>query len=505
MEGARYLCPMTIYAKLPSIDRASVSMTGKALRARLSDAVPVLPSADVDVEVDVTVTGNDLMTVEQTSVGTELNLFIMSEITDYGATDPKSIIAQLQSHNPDRINLYIGSVGGDVITALKIYDILRGNRAVVTAYLTGICASAATLIASAADNVVMSRQCVYMVHEASMYLGYNNKKEARQAIKLLDVSDNVIIDIYARKTGMSVEELAVLLEAETWMTADAALEMGFVDSVVEDIVLDLELPGDVKTYYDSWYFDDMDYWFAFYDKQAGAMRSEKDVFQAALFNTKKEKSTLISSRAELPVKGQTAPASVAIIPTSDMKFIDDIVAALTKTGYVKKDQSAAAVNELKASAPTLLASIVDAVKAELETAEQAPQQADPTPTPTLIEQIEAMSDEDMASLREQLGIAEEEEEVQTEEANPLAAELEALNAKVTQLTNALSAKNAGRTTASLAPPATNGTSETKSAEKPTKMDVSSQIYNFNLRAFNSGNMSAETFTSITGHAAPSRR
>ena len=129
------------------------------------------------------------------------------------------------------VNLRINSPGGDVFDGRAMATAIaqHGN---VTAYIDGLAASAATYVAIAAKQVHMADGAFFMVHNA-WTMGFGNKKDFADLIKLLDKIDQSIINDYAKKTGKTTDELATMMEAETWLTAQEALDAGFVDQVFD--------------------------------------------------------------------------------------------------------------------------------------------------------------------------------------------------------------------------------------------------------------------------------
>lgn len=420
----------------------------------------------IGIDVDVTI-HDDLVSVEQTEKGTTLNLFVLDYIDGYGSTDPEVVISNIKAHNPDFINIYIGSGGGEVFVAAMISDALRGNRAIVTAYLTGICASAATHIACAADTVVMSRSCLYMVHSAAVWTGTSNIEELQAAVKQLEAVNATQIAIYTTKTGKTAEELAPLMQGDNWLTAAEALEWGFVDSVVDNIDMDLTLPGDVKQYYNCCGHDDY-FWYAFVDPKTGSVRPENEVFTACI----EQASTRRASAGIKPITKTTTVADAAPIKSeNDMKLFEKIVAALVKQGIVPEAKSADAVANLNANSGDFTASIVEQVKADMDVAEQVvtdPALTDSAPaeTKSLADQIAELSGDELKQIQDVFAPSTPEKEAANAEVETLKASLAAAEAKATEATNKvtalaekISAQRAGRpgaTTVAAAPPASNG-------------------------------------------------
>jgi ATP-dependent protease ClpP protease subunit len=128
------------------------------------------------------------------------------------------------------LNIYINSEGGDVFEAKTIYSQLQRFGAEKVMHIDGMCASAATLIAMAGDRIVNSLGATWMVHEA-WGGAMGNASDLRAYADLLDMQNDDIASIYAKKTGASVDEMRTLMSAETWMNAKQSVDAKFADEV----------------------------------------------------------------------------------------------------------------------------------------------------------------------------------------------------------------------------------------------------------------------------------
>lgn len=130
------------------------------------------------------------------------------------------------------ITVYINSYGGDCVAAAQIYNMLTNYNGKVTIKIDGIAASAASVIAMAGDKVLMSPVSVFMIHNPlTMVCG--DHKEMEKAIDMLAEVKESIINAYQYKTGLSRAKLSHLMESETWMNANKAVELGFADGISE--------------------------------------------------------------------------------------------------------------------------------------------------------------------------------------------------------------------------------------------------------------------------------
>lgn len=138
---------------------------------------------------------------------------------------------ELKQHAGD-LTVVINSPGGDVFAGLAIYNALVNHNGNVTVRVDGLAASIASVIAMAGDKIIMSPGSMIMIHRPSVY-AVGTVDDMEKAKDVLMKIEEGITPIYAKRTGLSDEKIAELLEAETWMLADKAVELGFADEVSE--------------------------------------------------------------------------------------------------------------------------------------------------------------------------------------------------------------------------------------------------------------------------------
>ena len=142
---------------------------------------------------------------------------------------PKMFKEELLSGKGD-ITVYINSPGGDCVAAAQIYNMLSDYPGKVTVKIDAIAASAASVIAMAGDTVLMSPTSMIMVHNPAT-IAFGDHNEMQKAIDMLAEVKESIINAYQLKTGLSRAKLSKLMEAETWMSAHKAVELGFADDI----------------------------------------------------------------------------------------------------------------------------------------------------------------------------------------------------------------------------------------------------------------------------------
>ena len=143
---------------------------------------------------------------------------------------PAAFKAELLAGEGD-ITVWINSPGGDCVAASQIYSMLMDYKGAVTVKIDGIAASAASVIAMAGTTVLMAPTALMMVHNP-LTVAIGDTEEMQKAIAMLDEVKESIINAYEIKTGLSRAKLSHLMDAETWMDATKAMELGFADEIM---------------------------------------------------------------------------------------------------------------------------------------------------------------------------------------------------------------------------------------------------------------------------------
>lgn len=131
------------------------------------------------------------------------------------------------------INVYINSGGGDVFAGQAIHSMLKRHSAQVNVYIDGLAASIASVIAMAGDMIYMPRNAMMMVHNP-WTIAIGNAEEFRKLADDMDKIRESIIIAYKDKSGMEDDEIKKLMDEETWMTAEEAVEYGLADEIEEN-------------------------------------------------------------------------------------------------------------------------------------------------------------------------------------------------------------------------------------------------------------------------------
>ena len=143
---------------------------------------------------------------------------------------PSLFRSDLNSGTGD-ITVWINSPGGDCFAAAQIYNMLRDYKGKVTVKIDGLAASAASVIAMAGDEVLVSPVSMFMIHNPST-IAMGDTAEMQKAIEMLSEVKASIINAYQEKTGLSRNKLSRLMDEETWMDAGKAVELHFANGVI---------------------------------------------------------------------------------------------------------------------------------------------------------------------------------------------------------------------------------------------------------------------------------
>ncbi len=174
--------------------------------------------------------------------GEKPELMLYGEISNTSWYDdeltPGIFANDLAALNGRDLDVHINSPGGDVFAAQAIYNQLRAYPGKVTMKIDGMCASAATVIACAGDKVVMPSNTIFMIHNPkSAMIGYFDQAQLGNVAKRLDAVKQTIVNVYRDrvKNALTEDEIRAKMDSESWMTAEAAKEYGFVDEIVGDL------------------------------------------------------------------------------------------------------------------------------------------------------------------------------------------------------------------------------------------------------------------------------
>lgn len=137
---------------------------------------------------------------------------------------------ELERAQGQDIDVHISSIGGSAFEAIGMYDALKKYPGKVTTYIDSLAASAASIIAMGGAVVVMSKYAMLMIHKPAVGSG-GNADQLQSDINMLDIVQSRLAGIYMDKTGLAEDVINELINATTWMTAEQAKDLGFIDQI----------------------------------------------------------------------------------------------------------------------------------------------------------------------------------------------------------------------------------------------------------------------------------
>jgi ATP-dependent protease ClpP protease subunit len=147
-----------------------------------------------------------------------------------GTLSSSYIQSQLEAAAGQDVEVHISSAGGSAFDAIAIYDLLKKYDGVVVTYIDALAASAASIVAMGGKTVVMSKYALLMIHKPMVGTG-GNADELLKDVQMLNIVQSRLAQIYMDKTGLDGVTVNSLINSVTWLSADQALDLGFIDQV----------------------------------------------------------------------------------------------------------------------------------------------------------------------------------------------------------------------------------------------------------------------------------
>ena len=163
-----------------------------------------------------------------------------------GTLSSSYIQSQLEIAAGQDVEVHISSVGGSAFDAIAIYDLLKKYPGNVTTYVDALAASAASIVAMGGKTVVMSKYALLMIHKPMVGTG-GNADELLKDVQMLNIVQSRLAQIYMDKTGLDGVTINSLINAVTWLSADQALDLGFID-LIEDYTTAITNSAIIKNY-----------------------------------------------------------------------------------------------------------------------------------------------------------------------------------------------------------------------------------------------------------------
>lgn len=165
-----------------------------------------------------------------------LNGYIDDEMWFGDEITPESLHEALygaENQLADDVHIRLNSYGGSCNAAVRMFDDVRAYPGSVRITVSGTAASAATVLAMAADRLEMTPGSLWMIHDPSV-VAWGNERELMDSIRLLQACKESILNVYQRRCQQSRQEVAAMMSATSWLDAQSALQYGFIDAISED-------------------------------------------------------------------------------------------------------------------------------------------------------------------------------------------------------------------------------------------------------------------------------
>lgn len=176
--------------------------------------------------------------------GTDLFLYDVIGPSELGMISAMDVIDALGPMEGKDINLRIMSYGGSVDQGVAIYNAIRRRRGKTKVYIDSIAASIASVIAMAGDQIVMNKGSKMMIHDP-WTIAVGNSMQMRKMADQLDTYAEGILDIYVERSKRPKSEVQEMMRAETWMTAEQAIALGFADVTEESQAQAIVVPSNM--------------------------------------------------------------------------------------------------------------------------------------------------------------------------------------------------------------------------------------------------------------------
>src|ERR1700679_3094899 len=163
-----------------------------------------------------------------------------------GNLSSSAVQVQLEAATGEDVEVHISSVGGSAFDAIAIYDLLKKYPGNVTTYIDALAASAASIVAMGGKTIVMSKYALLIINKPMVGTG-GNADELLKDVQMLNIVQSRLAQIYMDKTGLDGVTVNSLINSVTWLSADQALDLGFIDQV-EDYNTEITNSAIIKKY-----------------------------------------------------------------------------------------------------------------------------------------------------------------------------------------------------------------------------------------------------------------
>ena len=148
-----------------------------------------------------------------------------------GGVTAQKVASQLRAIGDRPVEVHLNSPGGDMFEGIAIYNVLREHPQDVTVKIMGLAASAASVIAMAGDQIEIGTASFMMIHNCWV-MAVGNRHEMQEVVDFLAPFDQAMAELYAQRTGASLDEVVKWMDAETYMSGSTAVDRGFADEIL---------------------------------------------------------------------------------------------------------------------------------------------------------------------------------------------------------------------------------------------------------------------------------
>jgi ATP-dependent Clp endopeptidase proteolytic subunit ClpP len=173
-------------------------------------------------------------------------MYIYDEISWWGVS-AESVVNDLKEIEAATINLHLNSPGGAVFEGLTIYNALKNHPAKIIVHIDGLAASIASIIAMVGQEIVMAENAFLMIHEPWSFV-VGGATEMRQEADLLDKIGGQLVQTYVDRSGATEDQVQDWMGAETWFTAQEAMDAGFIDRIDPNQAAQARMTFDLSAY-----------------------------------------------------------------------------------------------------------------------------------------------------------------------------------------------------------------------------------------------------------------
>lgn len=205
----------------------------------------------------------------------------IGENWDGSGVTAKRISAALRTIGNNDVVVNVNSPGGNYFEGVAIYNLLKNHPAKVTVNVIGVAASAASIITMAGDEILMGESANIMIHNA-MGVAFGNKQDMQATIDLLTRLDADMVEVYVARTGQSKAAIQAMMDAETWLSVDDALDKGFATDHMSSSLLQEKTAQTGQTLRNSSYLRAIENGL----KREGKTRSQRREIMSQLFTSK---------------------------------------------------------------------------------------------------------------------------------------------------------------------------------------------------------------------------